>query len=72
LLENRRQFAFMSDVEGYRILARCLKHHGVEYAFGVVGVPIMELALAAQECGISYIGMRNEQSACYAAQVRNI
>lgn len=58
-------------MEGYKVLAKCLKHHGVQYAFGVVGVPIMELALAAQEYGINYIGMRNEQSACYAAQVRS-
>ena len=28
----------------------------------------MEVAIAAQRCGIHYIGMRNEQAACYAAQ----
>ena len=28
----------------------------------------MELAIAMQACGLKYIGMRNEQSACYAAQ----
>ena len=58
------------EVEGFRILARCLKHHGVEYMFGVVGIPVMEVAMAAQEVGIHYVGMRNEQSAAYAAQVR--
>ena len=30
--------------------------------FGVVGIPIIEVALKAQEYGIKYVGMRNEQS----------
>lgn len=30
--------------------------------FGVVGIPIMEVAMAAQQVGIKYMGMRNEQS----------
>ena len=29
----------------------------------------VQLAVAAQQEGIEYIGMRNEQAACYAAQV---
>ncbi|XP_075236652.1 2-hydroxyacyl-CoA lyase isoform X2 [Lycorma delicatula] len=41
---------------------------GVEYVFGIVGIPIIELGMAIQQAGIKYIGMRNEQSACYAAQ----
>ena len=36
--------------------------------FGVVGIPVIDVAIAAQRIGIKYIGMRNEQSACYAAQ----
>ncbi|XP_078789614.1 2-hydroxyacyl-CoA lyase 1 isoform X2 [Oryzias latipes] len=39
----------------------------VEYMFGIVGVPIIEVAMAAQAAGIKYVGMRNEQAACYAA-----
>uniref|UniRef100_A0A8B9VU41 2-hydroxyacyl-CoA lyase n=1 Tax=Anas zonorhyncha TaxID=75864 RepID=A0A8B9VU41_9AVES len=35
--------------------------------FGIVGIPIIEIAVAAQAVGIKYIGMRNEQAACYAA-----
>ena len=31
--------------------------------------PVLEVAVAAQQEGIVYIGMRNEQAACYAAQV---
>ena len=40
---------------------------GVEYVFGVVGVPVIEVALAMQNAGLNYIGMRNEQAAAYAA-----
>uniref|UniRef100_A0A8C2XA06 2-hydroxyacyl-CoA lyase n=1 Tax=Cyclopterus lumpus TaxID=8103 RepID=A0A8C2XA06_CYCLU len=35
--------------------------------FGIVGVPVIEVAMAAQAAGIRYVGMRNEQAACYAA-----
>lgn len=41
---------------------------GVEYAFGIVGIPVIETSLALQAAGIKYVGMRNEQAACYAAQ----
>ena len=34
----------------------------VEFMFGVVGVPIIEVAMAAQAVGIKYVGMRNEQA----------
>uniref|UniRef100_A0AAR2JJS0 2-hydroxyacyl-CoA lyase n=1 Tax=Pygocentrus nattereri TaxID=42514 RepID=A0AAR2JJS0_PYGNA len=34
----------------------------VEYMFGVVGVPVIEVAMAAQAAGIKYVGMRNEQA----------
>lgn len=30
--------------------------------FGVVGIPVIEIAMAAQAAGIKYIGMRNEQA----------
>lgn len=33
-----------------------------------MGIPIVELSMAMQAAGLKYIGMRNEQSACYAAQ----
>ena len=34
----------------------------------IVGIPIVEVAVTAQQKGIQFIGMRNEQAACYAAQ----
>ena len=35
---------------------------GVEYMFGIVGVPVIEVAMAAQSAGIKFIHMRNEQA----------
>ncbi|CAH0725776.1 unnamed protein product, partial [Brenthis ino] len=55
-------------IDGNNILAESLKKQGVEYAFGIVGIPVIETSLAFQAAGIKYIGMRNEQAACYAAQ----
>lgn len=55
------------QVSGAKVIAQALKTQNVEYVFGVVGIPVTEIALAAQELGIRYIGMRNEQAACYAA-----
>uniref|UniRef100_A0A8C5YEN7 2-hydroxyacyl-CoA lyase n=1 Tax=Microcebus murinus TaxID=30608 RepID=A0A8C5YEN7_MICMU len=55
------------EVSGAKVIAQALKTQGVEYMFGIVGIPVTEIAFAAQELGIRYIGMRNEQAACYAA-----
>ncbi|XP_040065378.2 2-hydroxyacyl-CoA lyase 1 isoform X3 [Ixodes scapularis] len=54
-------------IDGARVLVEALRKQGVEYMFGVVGVPVFEVALAAQQAGIKFIGMRNEQAASYAA-----
>ena len=35
--------------------------------FGIVGFPVQGVAAEAQKAGITYIGMRNEQAASYAA-----
>ena len=58
----------MAEVDGATLIARSLKQHGVEFMFGIVGVPVVPIAFAAQREGITYIGMRHEQSASYAAQ----
>ncbi|XP_071372202.1 2-hydroxyacyl-CoA lyase 1 isoform X3 [Centroberyx affinis] len=57
----------MEEVTGAQLIAEALKAQDVEYMFGIVGVPIIEVAMAAQAAGIKYVGMRNEQAACYAA-----
>lgn len=53
---------------GATLMAKALKQQGVEYMFGIIGFPVQPIAFAAQDVGIKYIGMRNEQSAGYAAQ----
>jgi 2-hydroxyacyl-CoA lyase 1 len=58
----------VGTIKGATVLARSLKQQGVDYMFGVVGFPVVGIAAAAQKQGITYIGMRNEQSASYAAQ----
>ena len=58
----------MSEVDGATLMARSLKHQGIDHMFGIVGFPVGPIAAAAQKEGINYIGMRNEQAASYAAQ----
>jgi 2-hydroxyacyl-CoA lyase 1 len=58
----------VTTIDGATLLARSLKQQGVDYIFGVVGFPITAFASRAQREGITYIGMRNEQAASYAAQ----
>ena len=43
-------------------MAEALKQQGVQWVFGVVGIPVTGLAPALQDAGIGYIGMRNEQA----------
>jgi 2-hydroxyacyl-CoA lyase 1 len=58
----------MAEVDGATLVARSLKRQGVQFMFGIVGFPVGPIATAAQKEGITYVGMRNEQSASYAAQ----
>ncbi len=50
--------------DGATIVAEALKNQGIDYMFGIVGIPITEVGFAAQNAGIQYIGMRNEQAVC--------
>uniref|UniRef100_A0A6M2CNW7 2-hydroxyacyl-CoA lyase 1 n=1 Tax=Rhipicephalus microplus TaxID=6941 RepID=A0A6M2CNW7_RHIMP len=54
-------------IDGARVVVEALRKQGIEHIFGVVGVPVFEVALAAQQAGIKFVGMHNEQAACYAA-----
>src|SRR5207302_954572 len=63
---DRREL--MAEVDGATLVARNLKRQGVQFMFGIVGFPVQPIAAAAQKEGITYVGMRNEQSASYAAQ----
>ncbi|KAI6228633.1 Thiamine pyrophosphate enzyme domain containing protein [Aphelenchoides fujianensis] len=55
-------------IDGATVVAQSLKDQGVEYVFGIVGVPVVEVGLACQALGIKYVGCRNEQAAAYSAQ----
>jgi 2-hydroxyacyl-CoA lyase 1 len=57
----------MATLTGAEIIVRALKDQGVEYMFGIMGVPVVPVAVAAQRAGIRYVNMRNEQAASYAA-----
>ena len=56
-------------VDGGEVIATALRTQGVEYVFGIVGIPIIELAVACQQQGLKFIGMRNEQSVTLSACV---
>ena len=58
----------MAEIDGATVVARCLKQQGIDALFGVVGVPVTQIAVQAPGAGIRYIGMRHEQAAGYAAQ----
>jgi 2-hydroxyacyl-CoA lyase 1 len=58
----------MAEIDGATLVARCLKQQGIDELFGVVGIPVTGIALAAPGEGLRYIGMRHEQAAGYAAQ----
>ena len=49
-------------LNGATLLASALKTQAVEFVFGVVGIPVVEVAGAAQVEEIKYIGMRKEQA----------
>ena len=52
---------------GAQIIARSLRDLGVTVIFGIVGIPVVEIAEEAINLGIRFIGFRNEQAASYAA-----
>jgi oxalyl-CoA decarboxylase len=54
-------------IDGFRVLIDALKLNGVQTIYGVVGIPVTDLARIAQASGIRYIGFRREDSAGNAA-----
>jgi 2-hydroxyacyl-CoA lyase 1 len=57
----------MADFTGAQIIARALYDLGVTVFFGIVGIPVVEIADEAIKLGIRFIAFRNEQAAGYAA-----
>ncbi len=58
----------MGQLHAAQVLARALKQQGVEHVFGVIGIPVNDVAPALQMEGIHFYGMHHEQGAAYAAQ----
>ncbi|KAI1006328.1 putative 2-hydroxyacyl-CoA lyase [Podosphaera aphanis] len=52
---------------GAALIAKALQDLGVKVIFGLVGIPVIEIAEEAIALGIRFIGFRNEQAASYAA-----
>ncbi|HEY0693785.1 MAG TPA: oxalyl-CoA decarboxylase [Kribbella sp.] len=53
--------------DGYHLVVDALKLNDVQTIYGVVGIPITDLARLAQTSGIRYIGFRHESDAGHAA-----
>lgn len=57
----------MVPLTGAHIIVRTLQDLGVTFIFGIVGIPVVEIAEEAINLGIRFVGFRNEQAAGYAA-----
>jgi oxalyl-CoA decarboxylase len=53
--------------DGFHLVVDALKANDVDTIYGVVGIPITDLARTAQASGIRYVGFRHETSAGNAA-----
>ncbi|KAF5095514.1 hypothetical protein D0Z03_001814 [Geotrichum reessii] len=57
------------QVRGSIVIAEALVQLGVRHVFGIVGIPVIEVADALIARGIKFISFRNEQAAAYAASI---
>ncbi|AQA03308.1 oxalyl-CoA decarboxylase [Mycobacterium sp. MS1601] len=57
----------MTETDGFHLVVDALKLNDVETIYGVVGIPITDLARLAQASGIRYVGFRHESTAGHAA-----
>ncbi|MYW62728.1 oxalyl-CoA decarboxylase [Streptomyces sp. SID8379] len=55
--------------DGYHLVVDALKMNDIETIYGVVGIPITDLARLAQAEGIRYVGFRHESNAGHAAAI---
>jgi oxalyl-CoA decarboxylase len=53
--------------DGFHVFVDALKLNGIDTIYGLVGIPITDLARLAQKSGIRFIGFRHETSAGNAA-----
>lgn len=57
----------MAAPTGAALIAKALQELGVKVIFGLVGIPVVQIAEEAIALGIRFIAFRNEQAASYAA-----
>ncbi|KAF4635426.1 hypothetical protein G7Y89_g2672 [Cudoniella acicularis] len=57
----------MAPPTGAALIARALHELGIRVIFGLVGIPVVQIAEEAIALGIRFIAFRNEQAASYAA-----
>ncbi|MBE0625316.1 MAG: oxalyl-CoA decarboxylase [Burkholderiales bacterium] len=55
--------------DGFHLVIDALKHNDIDTIFGLVGIPITDLARLAQAEGMRFIGFRHEQHAGNAAAI---
>jgi oxalyl-CoA decarboxylase len=66
-MTNITQSAEQTD--GFHLVIDALKHNDIDTIFGLVGIPITDLARLAQAEGMRFIGFRHEQHAGNAAAI---
>jgi oxalyl-CoA decarboxylase len=55
--------------DGFHLMIDAFKANGIDTMYGVVGIPVTDLARLAQKEGIRFVGFRHEQNAGYAASI---
>ncbi|CAB3751199.1 oxalyl-CoA decarboxylase [Paraburkholderia solisilvae] len=58
-----------AQTDGFHLFVDALKLNHIDTIYGVVGIPVTDLARLAQASGIRYLGFRHEQSAGNAAAI---
>ena len=66
---NQTQQQQQNLTDGMHMVVDALKKNGVEVVYGLVGIPVTDMARHLQEEGIRFIGFRHEQSAGNAAAI---
>ena len=59
---------YPQQVTGMDILVRALKTVGIDTMYGLVGIPVTELAYIAQERGIRFVGFRQSNRPVWPPQ----
>src|SRR6202035_1797629 len=57
----------MTAPTGAALIAKTLQELGLRVIFGLVGIPVVQIAEEAIALGIRFVAFRNEQAASYAA-----